>query len=424
MVGLVGMVATGCGGAGAPGASVEARFLSVRTATLGTTSTEPGRTEQALAGSSGPRGLSSLKYFFRGIQICKSLTLSGSGFSNESGCIDLYVGENGDAYSYDPATDYSNLVAVARADAQHFTDLLDPTSRAALSTPHKLSAADLGDYPWGLINWMPPLKFTADVAMNDATTLHSKDGPATGTLVSNPNGNFYAFRSQASASFTTGPAAEAIVMNSSGGSWFKFQQPFSITQADLDAAASLTVDLTFNPDGMVKGYGAPCSGFNCGLIFDPEGNALNVDFLGVAPVPHRSDETISKESYLATVASASGSFDVRVELYSRTDDAMRTIYGADLRLVPNASTTGVLPELSQIAFVEVGSDGLIDLLAFDRTPMFTGMERGSTVGASVNAKAVCPSGPIGSNALCVDGAVPGSAKTVSFKLVAVGPIVP
>ena len=88
--GIAGGSSAGASGAGgdATHAGIEMRFTAPAASS--------GGSQHLLAFSGGGAvrpGLESLEYYIYSVQICETLTPSGSGFSNPSGCLQLYSGD-------------------------------------------------------------------------------------------------------------------------------------------------------------------------------------------------------------------------------------------------------------------------------------------------------------------------------------------
>ncbi|MDX2470692.1 MAG: hypothetical protein QNL04_08985 [SAR324 cluster bacterium] len=120
-------------------------------------------------GQATAANLSSLKYFIRDIKICQDLTVNGSGYSGQSGCIWLYTSANSPDYD-------TYLSDEAAADSTNYIDLMTTAGRAKLNKTVTLTSDDAGSYYWGVIDWYRPIKVTAQVTLNDTTSLYTKSG--------------------------------------------------------------------------------------------------------------------------------------------------------------------------------------------------------------------------------------------------------
>jgi hypothetical protein len=158
----------------------------------------------------------------------------------------------------------------------------------------------------------------------------------------------------------------AIIQHGNGGAEFAFAKPFKITAEDIASRAAFKLDLTFNPDGIIKGANGPggriwgdvgtFSGFTTGctttsgpthpstypnvassIVDGTNVYGIDVPMLGLTPIAHRADDPVIREQYLFHHITASGQtaandpkFDVRVELYSLQSDPTRTVYGVSI----------------------------------------------------------------------------------------------
>lgn len=382
----LGGVACGSNGSGS-GANISAR--------LGTfdDSVANGRALFS-AGQAGATGLTSLKYAIQQISICEELTTNGTAFNNQSNCLSLYQGVELPALNYDPATFNSiTLANAARASDTGFIDLLDPTARAALSADVSLSADHAHAYNWGIITWYLPIKLTASIPMNDGTTFRTLDGASVRQMM--PDG-YVANYTEATTAFDANPTArEAVVVHGNGGTWFRFQNPFVITQADIDAGEQFVLDLTFNPDGLVKGFKGSQSPNS--LLHDNAGNGIDIPMLDLTPVAHKASEHVVKSTYRASISStgldngisATDRFDLRYELYSLESDAAQTVYGVDVKTLVNTQTARTFQAAPKVSFLETAADGSLTFQGWDHGNMMTGFRQQTTVGASSSATLHC-----------------------------------
>ena len=357
-----------CGDAGSPGSG--GASLQMRVAA----SVAAPSTQKFLPGAASATTLESLKYHVASISICESMDTNGSGFSNPQNCIDLYHREQSEFPMYGLNDDWTPLANAARSDDTGYIDLLSASSRAQLGSATVLTHQHVRSYNYGIINWALPIKVKAKVAMNDGTFLYTHDGVNKFEAVGVDN--WRAYFTEPSVPLNTAPAEEAVVLLPNGGNWFKFQSPFTITNADIDERRAFVLDLVFNPDGIVKGF------TNSGALgtISQRGVAgarsdITVPMLDLAPVPHRASEDVMRESYRGTMSVDGSSFDVRLELYYVDGDAAGTVYGVDLKSLVNADTTAVPPELMKISFLDRGDDGALSFSSFKHVPVITGMQR-------------------------------------------------
>lgn len=345
--------------------------------------------QSALVGQTQASGLASLKYYVTSIQICESMEVQGSGFSNTQGCLQIYEGETNEAFDYkDPTQDFVSQAAAARASDEGFINLLDADSRAKLATATTVSADDARSYNWGLINWYLPIKVKADIEMSDGTVLYTHDGTTTSRAFTGGGGGGagYNYTTTASTAFTQGPSDEAVVMLPNGGTWFRFQNPLVIGTADVDAATEFDLDLAFNPEGLVK---ANSSGATNGPpLVDAEGRSIEVPFLDVSPIPHRANETVVRQTYVGNVGGTSA-FDIRLEFYTVKEDASATLYGVAVTSLATSLTGLSLPTLPRASFVETAADGSFTLQDWAKRSIISGFQRQTEIGAETAASVHC-----------------------------------
>lgn len=114
---------------------------------------------------------------------------------------------------------------------------------------------------------------------------------------------FRAYYTLPSTPLSQGPAEEAVVLLGNGGNWFKFQAPLTITEDDIAERRAWVLDLVFNPDGIMKATNSIAQIAER----DAQGTfvrGIAVPMLDLAPVPHRSTETIVRESYVGSAVAA------------------------------------------------------------------------------------------------------------------------
>jgi hypothetical protein len=318
-----------CGGSGGGGdgggaqASLNLEVLSTSSTTSAprTRPIQTGLVRAAAAqGQVTASDLESLKYYITDISICKQMTIDGTGYSGQSGCISVY--------SVERLYDYDTFVAEdAAQETEHYIDLMRSSDLAKLTKTTYLSEEDVGDYHYGKVDHYRPVKLTASIQLSDETMVYTKSG--TSTLISG-SGIDATYVTQVS-DITTGPAEEAIVVLPNGGSWFKFEKPFRLTSEDVENETTFQMKLAFNPEGVIKAYGFTSSNQ---VIQDEANNyGIVVPLMPFTPVIYRTTETAKKESYLFSYASTDtslyNSFDFRLELYSVPEDTSDSIYAAD-----------------------------------------------------------------------------------------------
>ncbi len=313
----------GDGESSAKQASLNLEVLSVAS----TTSTPSARhintdiiRAAAAQGQVTESNLESLKYYITDISICKNMTINGTGYSDQSGCISVYNAER--------LYDYDTFVAEGAAqETENYVDLMSSSDLAKLTKTTYLTNDDIGDYYYGKVDHYRPVKVTASIQLNDDTVVYTKSG--TSTLISG-SGIDAAYVNQVT-NITQGPAGESIVVLSNGGSWFKFEKPFTLTAEDVENETTFQMKLAFNPEGVIKAYNYTSSNQT---IQDEENNyGIVVPLMAFTPVIYRLTDTAKKESYLlnhtSTDDSPYNSFDFRLEIYTVEEDSSDSIYAAE-----------------------------------------------------------------------------------------------
>jgi len=326
------------------------------------------------AGAAQRPGLESLEYHIFSVQICESMQVSGSGFNNPGGCLELYRGEHS-TLAYELDADWTPLADTARASSAGFINLLSPTARDTLSGITALSDEHVRSYHYGIITWALPIKVKATLALGDGSFLYTHDGATTFQTIGADN--YRDYFTTPSTSLATPPAETAVVLLGNGGNWFKFQNPLTITQEDIEQRREWVLDLVFNPEGIVKGFAS--DGFGYGNLRE-QGDAgvargITVPMLDLAPVPHRASEHVVRESYLGRMSVGAQVFDARIELYSVEGDPNDTVYGVDVKSLVVAESTSLPPELSKISFVEPESDGTLSFQSVTGAAIISGFRR-------------------------------------------------
>ena len=318
-----------CGGSGGSGGGGEKQAslnLEVLSTASTTTSLSALGLSSALIKPAAAKGqvtasdLESLKYYITDISICKSMTINGTGYSGQSGCISVYSAEQ--------LYDYDTFVAEdAALETEHYIDLMSASDLSNLSKTTVLTNDDIGDYYYGKVDHYRPVKLTASIQLSDDTTVYTKNG--TSVLISG-SGIDATYVTEVS-DITTGPAEESIVVLPNGGSWFKFEKPFTLTAEDVANETTFNMKLAFNPEGVIKAYDFVSS--NQVIQDEENGYGVAVPLMPFTPVIYRSTETARKESYLFSYTSTGGSvynsFDFRLELYTVEEDTSDSIYAAD-----------------------------------------------------------------------------------------------
>ena len=128
--------------------------------------------------------MTSFKYYIYSIRICESLTPTGSGYSNPSGCLDLFTREGPDYDSFDEEQ--------AKQTTDGYIDLMNKEELASklsfnVDVPSSIldnsPVPDQVSFNFGIINWYRQLKITASVTLKDGRTVYTKSGTLDGTGV-------------------------------------------------------------------------------------------------------------------------------------------------------------------------------------------------------------------------------------------------
>jgi hypothetical protein len=367
-----------CGGDDGAGGGSGARIQTQLTAAGGTSTSDKFR--------SGAATLESLRYYITTIMICETLDVQGSGFNNPGGCIELYSRDIG-ALAYGLNDDWRPLGDIARRSDDGFIDLVSASSRASLAGSTLLTHEHAHAYNYGIIGWALPIKVRASVPFTDGTTLYTHDGVSSFEAIGVDN--YRSYFTAASTPLDRAPAEDAVVLLPNGGNWFKFQTPLSITPADIDERREFVLDLVFNPEGIVNGYaeaGAQGSLSQRGAagshVFD-----ITVPMLDLAPVPHRADQQVVRESYRGTTQVDGSPFDIRIELYSVQGES--AVYGADMKSLLNGASTQVPPQMAKASFVDQAADGSLSISSWKHTPVVTGLRRAAAIGGTAHVAVSC-----------------------------------
>lgn len=323
--------------------------------------------------SSTLSSLSSLKYIFGGMQICESLDVNGSAFNGGVNCISLYSSTVGDPTTITQGTfpDYSS----------QSTDLMDLGSISSFNNAAsgKMKA---GSYNYVTVNWAPYISVKGSVPIG-GTTLRTQS-----CTVDTSNGMCKSSTSLASAVSDS----EAIVKSANGGSWFKFQNPFVISADDVSHNTQYIIDMVFNPEGAIAGSKnlSPGGGFYYGQISDVDpstvaGDVIYVPMIQLTPVPRKSSDTVSKETYHISLPANAGT--ARLELYYIKSDSNKTVYGVNLMTLLTSTQEGSATSIdygSKISTMTTDSDGKLTLKFTDGTAVVEGLTRGTDSTVNIN----------------------------------------
>jgi hypothetical protein len=413
---------TGNAGAGGSSGSPTTAGIQMRFASTAA-SGNGGQRLLAFSGGGAVRpGLESLEYYITSVQICESMEASGSGFQNPGGCLELYRGSDNTSLQYGLDDDWTPLADAARASNTGFIDLLNPSARETLNATTALTSEQVHSYNYGIITWSLPIKVKASIPLADGTFLYTHDGVTSYETVGADH--FRHYYTSPATSLATGPAEKAVVLLPNGGNWFKFQNPLSVTQADIEERRQWVLDLVFNPEGIVKGFAG--DGISQGSLQERDDSGfvtrtITVPMLDLVPIPHRQNEQVVRESYLATMVLGSQAFDLRLELYSVDGDPSRTVYGVDAKTLVTAASHNVPAEVSKVSYVVTEADGSLTFQSYNRSPIISGFERVVEEFGTTHASIECAehgnrAGAEGGAALVVDHC-PSAELDVIFRLV-------
>ncbi len=350
-------------------------------------------------GNASTGDLASLQYFITSVQICQDMNLSSTGFSAPQGCLELYRGPQhpvlnnaalAPAASPNAWAQANYVRSLKDAEVEGYIDLMDDASLSELQTTQQLQAAHVGSYRYGFVTWAAPIRIQAAITNLDSNSVWgTHDGNS--TLVSRSGvSTLYTLADQ---NFASGADALTVVTLPNTSSWFKLTRPLAITAADLAAKRQIVVDLNFNPDGVVYAYTA--SSGTSGYLLDGPANAgpvnvIQVPSLDLAPVAHLIDQSVVKQTYVASITSGtSARFDARIELYQFAGDENRLIRGVATQAMPNAATASEPLSFPRIAYVETNADGSLNLQDWNRKTIVGGLGVGKAEGDSSTVSISC-----------------------------------
>jgi len=295
-----------------------------------------GSSLTATAGQTTATSLKSLKYYVQNVQICQNVDTQGSGFSGTSGCIVIYANPDANDAAYG---NYDISTAMADTSEDHWIDFMSEASRSKLTAnPLTLTTDNIGDYKFGLINFMKTIKIDAEYKDASGTTRFYTKTPTSSEII-NDTADSFGKRQHltfSSTNPTVGPSSEMTVMNNNGGTLFRFLKPLSITADDITNKTAFKIDFVFNPANYSGAYGG--GGSNCTDGIAPNiCGSYDIPMGKLAPVPHKDGEMIKKEVYL--ISNFSTNADLRIELYFNDADSSKAIMGVDRSLVIKSGAT-------------------------------------------------------------------------------------
>lgn len=350
-------------------------------------------TAESRIGSGLAVNLKSLKYYITGIQLCQEAKLSGTGFSATQGCIELYKSDSKNAPDYN---EYTVEEAQADDNPGHYVDLMTAEGQAAIRRPVELevSVADEkkaadggvsfeGAYHYGMINFYRPIKVTAEFPIIGQPDQYFRTRSVT-QIHAGPKleGGFNTEKVEIGDTLS-GPTEETTYMLNNGGALFVFQQPFVITQADIDAHNEIKVDLVFNPDNFGQAYDRGPNSQSCvdepySAICDAKNNVvIDMPYVRMNPVPRKTGEKTHKETYLMDYATHSK---LRIELYYNDGDSEAGVQGVDAAVVYDSDATEPNNNVIASNFVsQTGSihsnDASVTLMDYQHSPNLQGLVR-------------------------------------------------
>jgi hypothetical protein len=266
-------------------------------------------------------------------------------------------------------------LAEATADTANYVDLLDTSKVKSFVSDLKVTYSKAGQYNYGIITWMKPVKITATIPLSDGTSMYTK---ATSSVSSD------GYRTLTTKNLSAGPAEEAVVLLNNGGNWFKFQTPLTISASDIGNGKKYSLTLAFNPDHIVSAM----KGVTNYALADSSNNGINVPMLDLAPIPHTTSQQVLRETYYIQFANAAYPDGVvRLELYYLKSDSAKSIYAATTTTVyiNKTPTTIALPMVQKVASISSSSDGL-SFYNYEPKAFISKFTRLSNVGDSGNCE--------------------------------------
>lgn len=289
-------------------------------------------------GQTTSASITSLQYFIQDIQLCESMTITGTGYSGAEGCITLYQSPDvAFVQSLDNYNSYTVTEALADTSENHFVDFMTAEGRARLQSP---VTADAGTYNYGKINFFRPIRIKAEFMAPGATTptWYTRD-TSLGTIVDegNDDGGRQVETVRLDGLLKTGPAQTMTYMLNNGGTWFPFVRPFVVAAGD-----SITLDFVFNPENFATATEqATCSvPTNKPPVFDLT-NCVTLDmpYAKMSPVPRKESDSTRKEVYLIDWDTGASASKIRAEVYYSSGDADKSVQGVDTAVVMQSGAT-------------------------------------------------------------------------------------
>lgn len=332
-------------------------------------------------GTSKASELESLSYRLGYVSLLNSVTTNGSGWSNPTG--------NWDILNDSESTPLSSPDA-AYGDSK-FINILDKAALGRLTNKVVYTDKNVGTYNFAMMNWSQAIRFKSTVTLSDGTKLYSKKPVSYEPPDSSSTGGGSTRYTSIGNNLTTGPAEEAVVWSDSGGTYFKLQKPFEITQADIDSKTSFKIAFAFDSDGIVRGLKQ--NGKDGGTLVDATGGfKMQTPYLSIAPVVARESETIMRETYLLRHSETGRSFDVRLSLYYIKEDADKGIRAVNTSVLYTETIKGASQgnrALENIFSIATNPDSTISLRDSLGQDVFSNFKRLAKVGDTGTLSGFC-----------------------------------
>ena len=329
-------------------------------------------------GQSTTSSLESLSYRPGYIVLCNDVTLNGSGWTNPLGTWEIF----------NDTEEFSDTPENAVSSTKH-VNLLDKDTLTKLGQELTYTSAHILKYNYALMNWSRGIRFKASVKLSDGKTIYSKKATVQEFQGGNTGNKQY---SSSASSLTTGPAEETLVFSNNGGTVFKLQSPFEITQADYDAKTNFKLAFAFDSDGLVKGLSNSSEG--PGVLTDSAGYQLQAPYLDIAPVAARESETIMRETYLLRNTDLTNTYDIKLSLYYVEEDTGHGIRAVNKTIhYTKARSQAATGALARIDSITTNADGTVTFNDSMDGTVLASFKRLTTVGTSGTVSAgYCKSG--------------------------------
>lgn len=325
--------------------------------------------------------LESLEYLIRDIQLCESVTESGSGYSNPTGCATIYT--NSVTIDYD-----TFLIAQAEAQTTGWLNILD---NSALSSAFSNASITPRTYRYGLVNFARPFKVKGSVNVG-GTILNTCGTSAAGYAISDNGGTGLNLKQTVSVTnLTTCTKEKVALMLSNGGTLFRIGGGGYTVSAN----GSYVVDMAFNPEGFLAGQTDSTAGVSTTELKDAT-RAISLPFMDISPVIRETTQKTYKMVYTSDNNSFSGtgtsfSLKLRLELYfagsAASDASTATIQGINFATLKPTAGANAYFGASGSTMVNTrtsttATSGEIDILNYNGDPVITGLNRSISTSAT------------------------------------------